>query len=83
MQTSRLEWFAFFFHTFFYFAYNESTRKNWRRIDVKYLVELLSTPFVKGALCGGILILLLFVSWRFVLLAAGVLALYYLLKCRR
>ncbi len=42
------------------------------------LEELFRSNFVKGLLCGAILVGLLFVSWRFMLLAGGIAALYFL-----
>lgn len=50
---------------------------------MKTLQEFLRSHFVRGLLCGGIAVLLLFTSWRFVLLFAGVAAIYYLVKCFR
>ena len=45
---------------------------------MKIRLERLKTPFVKGIVCGGVLIALLFISWRVVLFAAGILLLYFL-----
>ena len=44
--------------------------------------EGIKTPFIQGLLCGGITVVLLFVSWRLVLLAAGLAAIYFLLRKR-
>lgn len=46
------------------------------------LEELRRSPFWKGLLIGGIAVALLFVSWRFVLLILGALAVWYLLRKR-
>lgn len=47
---------------------------------MKIRLEGLKTPFIQGLLCGGIAVLLLFVSWRLVVLAGGIAAIYFLLR---
>ena len=47
---------------------------------MRRLTECIASPFIKGLLCGGILVLMLFVSWKTMLFLLGAAAVYVLIR---